>query len=57
MGDVVIPKCDLGALSVCDCSEAEPCSNDTECMNRMMYEECHPDVCKCTCCSSLAIIL
>lgn len=47
IGDVQIYKADVSTLSRCDCNPRgdAPCGNDQDCINRMMYEECHPEVC------------
>ena len=43
-----IYKADLGEIPCCECKPASehPCGSDTECINRMLNYECHPDVCR-----------
>ncbi|XP_058654012.1 histone-lysine N-methyltransferase NSD3 isoform X4 [Onychostoma macrolepis] len=47
IGKVLIITADLSEIPRCNCkSEDEnPCSIDSECINRMLMYECHPQVC------------
>ncbi|GFR23537.1 histone-lysine N-methyltransferase, H3 lysine-36 specific [Trichonephila clavata] len=40
--------CDVNEMLQCSCdpSKANPCGLESECLNRSMLMECHPDVCK-----------
>lgn len=41
-------KADLGEIPCCECkpTSEHPCGLDTECINRMLNYECHPEVCR-----------
>ncbi|PAA63624.1 hypothetical protein BOX15_Mlig026212g1, partial [Macrostomum lignano] len=43
----VYKAADLSELHRCDCSadSQEPCGSDSDCMNRVLYYECHPGLC------------
>ena len=42
-------KLDISSISCCDCNpnseDPLPCSSQSNCMNRMLMYECHPQVC------------
>lgn len=43
VGAVVVPVADLRTVSVCLCTQKDPCRSD--CLNRMLLYECHRDLC------------
>ncbi|MFT7802650.1 histone-lysine N-methyltransferase, H3 lysine-36 and H4 lysine-20 specific-like isoform X2 [Arapaima gigas] len=47
VGKVQILTADLSEIPRCNCkaSDENPCSMDSECINRMLMYECHPQVC------------
>ncbi|XP_061786572.2 histone-lysine N-methyltransferase, H3 lysine-36 specific isoform X2 [Nerophis lumbriciformis] len=47
IGKVQIITADLSEIPRCNCkaSDENPCSVDSECINRMLLYECHPQVC------------
>ncbi|KAM4732792.1 histone-lysine N-methyltransferase, H3 lysine-36 specific-like isoform 1-T2 [Anableps anableps] len=47
IGKVQIITADLSEIPRCNCkaSDENPCSMDSECINRMLMYECHPQVC------------
>uniref|UniRef100_A0A665VWX2 Histone-lysine N-methyltransferase, H3 lysine-36 specific n=1 Tax=Echeneis naucrates TaxID=173247 RepID=A0A665VWX2_ECHNA len=47
IGKVQIITADLSEIPRCNCkaSDENPCSIDSECINRMLMYECHPQVC------------
>ncbi|CAG2185920.1 Histone-lysine N-methyltransferase, H3 lysine-36 and H4 lysine-20 specific,Histone-lysine N-methyltransferase NSD2,Histone-lysine N-methyltransferase NSD3 [Mytilus edulis] len=47
IGSVQIYKADLTEIPRCECKPEQdnPCSSDTDCLNRMLMYECHPAVC------------
>ncbi|XP_066570497.1 histone-lysine N-methyltransferase NSD3 isoform X2 [Amia ocellicauda] len=47
VGKVQIHMADLSEIPRCNCkpSDENPCSPDSECLNRMLQYECHPQVC------------
>ncbi|KAM7389644.1 hypothetical protein PAMP_023607 [Pampus punctatissimus] len=47
IGKVQIITADLSEVPRCNCktSDENPCSVDSECINRMLMYECHPQVC------------
>ncbi|KAK7508605.1 hypothetical protein BaRGS_00000171 [Batillaria attramentaria] len=47
VGNVQVNKADLSEIPRCECrpDQENPCSSDTECLNRMLMYECHPQVC------------
>ncbi|XP_054648589.1 histone-lysine N-methyltransferase, H3 lysine-36 specific isoform X2 [Dunckerocampus dactyliophorus] len=47
IGKVQIITADLSEVPRCNCkaSDENPCSVDSECINRMLLYECHPQVC------------
>lgn len=47
IGNVQIYKADLTEIPRCECrpEQDNPCSSDTDCLNRMLMYECHPAVC------------
>ncbi|PVD31080.1 hypothetical protein C0Q70_10357 [Pomacea canaliculata] len=47
VGNVQIHKADLSEIPRCECrpDQENPCGSDTECLNRMLMYECHPQVC------------
>ncbi|XP_034037134.1 histone-lysine N-methyltransferase, H3 lysine-36 and H4 lysine-20 specific isoform X2 [Thalassophryne amazonica] len=47
IGKVQIITADLSEIPRCNCkaSDESPCSMDSECINRMLLYECHPQVC------------
>lgn len=47
IGKVQIITADLSEIPRCNCKETDenPCSMDSECINRMLMYECHPQVC------------
>ncbi|KAK3095090.1 hypothetical protein FSP39_010180 [Pinctada imbricata] len=47
VGSVQIYKADLTEIPRCECKpeDVTPCSSDTDCLNRMLMYECHPQVC------------
>ncbi|KAM9850258.1 histone-lysine N-methyltransferase, H3 lysine-36 specific [Aulostomus maculatus] len=47
IGKVQIITADLSEIPRCNCkaSDENPCSVDSECINRMLMYECHPQVC------------
>lgn len=46
-GNVQLYKPDLSEIPRCECkpSQEHPCGPDSECYNRMLYYECHPQTC------------
>lgn len=47
LGSVQIHKADLSEIPRCECrpDQENPCSSETDCINRMLMYECHPAVC------------
>lgn len=47
IGKVQIITADLSEIPRCNCkaSDENPCGADSECINRMLMYECHPQVC------------
>lgn len=47
IGKVQIITADLSEIPRCNCkaSDENPCGIDSECINRMLMYECHPQVC------------
>ncbi|KTF86548.1 hypothetical protein cypCar_00038763 [Cyprinus carpio] len=47
IGKVLIISADLSEIPRCNCKAADenPCGMDSECINRMLLYECHPQVC------------
>ncbi|XP_051734135.1 histone-lysine N-methyltransferase NSD2 isoform X1 [Ctenopharyngodon idella] len=47
IGKVLIISADLSEIPRCNCkaSDENPCGMDSECINRMLLYECHPQVC------------
>lgn len=47
IGKVQIITADLSEIPRCNCkaSDENPCGGDSECINRMLMYECHPQVC------------
>uniref|UniRef100_A0A8C5M523 Histone-lysine N-methyltransferase, H3 lysine-36 specific n=1 Tax=Leptobrachium leishanense TaxID=445787 RepID=A0A8C5M523_9ANUR len=47
VGKVQILTADLSEIPRCNCkaSDENPCGQDSECINRMLLYECHPQVC------------
>ncbi|XP_014876369.1 histone-lysine N-methyltransferase, H3 lysine-36 and H4 lysine-20 specific isoform X1 [Poecilia latipinna] len=47
IGKVQILTADLSEIPRCNCkaTDESPCGNDSECINRMLLYECHPQVC------------
>uniref|UniRef100_A0A665XAI2 Histone-lysine N-methyltransferase, H3 lysine-36 specific n=1 Tax=Echeneis naucrates TaxID=173247 RepID=A0A665XAI2_ECHNA len=47
IGKVQIFTADLSEIPRCNCkaTDESPCGNDSECINRMLLYECHPQVC------------
>lgn len=47
IGKVQIITADLSEIPRCNCkaSDENPCGPDSECINRMLMYECHPQVC------------
>ncbi|XP_034545785.1 histone-lysine N-methyltransferase, H3 lysine-36 specific [Notolabrus celidotus] len=47
IGKVQVITADLSEIPRCNCkaSDENPCSIDSECINRMLMYECHPQVC------------
>lgn len=47
VGNVQVNKADLSEIPRCECKpdQENPCSSDTECLNRMLMYECSPAVC------------
>ncbi|XP_043997467.1 uncharacterized protein nsd1b [Gambusia affinis] len=47
IGKVQIRTADLSEIPRCNCkaTDESPCGNDSECINRMLLYECHPQVC------------
>lgn len=47
IGKVQIITADLSEIPRCNCkaSDESPCGPDSECINRMLMYECHPQVC------------
>ncbi|XP_048853636.1 histone-lysine N-methyltransferase, H3 lysine-36 specific isoform X1 [Brienomyrus brachyistius] len=47
IGKVLIITADLSEIPRCNCKAADenPCGMDSECINRMLLYECHPQVC------------
>lgn len=48
MGKVQIFTADMSEIPRCNCkaTDENPCSLDSECINRMLMYECHPQVCQ-----------
>ncbi|KAJ1090786.1 hypothetical protein NDU88_003915 [Pleurodeles waltl] len=48
VGKVQIQVADLSEIPRCNCkpTDENPCGLDTECLNRMLQYECHPQVCQ-----------
>ncbi len=49
IGKVQIFTADLAEIPRCNCkaTDESPCGMDSECINRMLLYECHPQVQKC----------
>lgn len=47
VGNVQMPVFDISSCPACDCKVTmeHPCRSDTECFNRLVMVECHPQVC------------
>ncbi|XP_055956003.1 histone-lysine N-methyltransferase NSD2 isoform X2 [Patella vulgata] len=47
IGNVQINKADLSEIPRCECrsDQENPCSSDSDCLNRMLMYECHPLAC------------
>ncbi|XP_056103865.1 histone-lysine N-methyltransferase NSD3 isoform X2 [Rhinichthys klamathensis goyatoka] len=47
VGKVQLHVADLSEIPRCNCkhSDERPCSQDSQCLNRMLQYECHPQVC------------
>lgn len=47
VGRVQIYTADISEIPKCNCkpSDERPCSFESECLNRMLLYECHPQVC------------
>lgn len=47
VGKVQVNVADLSEISRCNCrpTDEHPCSQDSQCLNRMLQYECHPQVC------------
>ncbi|XP_076140069.1 histone-lysine N-methyltransferase NSD3 isoform X2 [Alosa pseudoharengus] len=47
VGKVLLHVADLSEIPRCNCrpSDERPCSQDSQCLNRMLQYECHPQVC------------
>ena len=47
MGKVQVHLADLSEIPRCNCKPADehPCNLDSQCLNRMLQYECHPQVC------------
>uniref|UniRef100_A0AAY4AMF2 Histone-lysine N-methyltransferase NSD3 n=1 Tax=Denticeps clupeoides TaxID=299321 RepID=A0AAY4AMF2_9TELE len=47
VGKVMVHVADLSEIPRCNCkpSDERPCSQDSQCLNRMLQYECHPQVC------------
>ncbi|XP_060071280.1 histone-lysine N-methyltransferase NSD2-like [Ylistrum balloti] len=47
LGNVQIYKADLSEIPRCECrtDQENPCSSETDCLNRMLMYECNPNVC------------
>ncbi|TRY57125.1 hypothetical protein DNTS_023999 [Danionella cerebrum] len=47
IGKVLIISADLSEIPRCNCkaTDENPCGMDSECLNRMLLYECHPQVC------------
>ncbi|PIK36275.1 putative histone-lysine N-methyltransferase NSD2 isoform X2 [Apostichopus japonicus] len=47
VGKVQMPVFDISSCPSCDCKASmdHPCRSDTECFNRLVMVECHPQVC------------
>lgn len=47
VGKVQIVTADLSEIPRCNCkaTDENPCGMDSECINRMLMYECHPQVC------------
>lgn len=47
IGKVLIITADLSEIPRCNCkaTDENPCGMDSECINRMLLYECHPQVC------------
>ena len=47
MGKVQVHLADLAEIPRCNCKPADehPCNLDSQCLNRMLQYECHPQVC------------
>ena len=47
MGKVQVYAADVSEIPKCNCkpSDERPCGFESECLNRMLQYECHPQVC------------
>lgn len=47
VGKVQVHVADLSEIPRCNCkpTDERPCSQDSQCLNRMLQYECHPQVC------------
>nr|XP_015828585.2 histone-lysine N-methyltransferase NSD3 isoform X4 [Nothobranchius furzeri] len=47
VGKVLMHVADLSEIQRCNCkpTDEHPCSHDSQCLNRMLQYECHPQVC------------